>query len=700
MKTLLSLLIVFMLVNATTAVSMAQSTLLTSFENPSDMSMVQTGNASASRSTMDATNGLYSLLVTYNAAAWPYVNLVPAQAWNWSAYAQGGVAVDITNPGPQTVNFGLRADDSPLANGTIDCIAAVGSLPPGRTGTFVLPFTAAPNPSLYGMRGLPSRFPGARELWPANNGTVDLSHIIALRVYTWSLSTAQSIYLDNVRLLPALSTAQLTTGIVDAFGQYTGATWPGKLTSAAAYPARIAAEQANLTASPVPAGRDAYGAWAAGPTLAATGYFRTAQYNSRWYLVAPNGHLFYSIGMDEVGLDRQTIVTGRTGMFTAAPPATADLSSTATSNGVLTYNYYVGNLGLKYGQNAYADWQSTSLQRLMSWGFNTIGAWSDSSLFGRGVPYTIAVSIWGGTYNTVPGVWGEAMPDPFDPNFTTAVASTLSNTCAQYSSDPYLVGVFVDNELPWPDGSAGDMDSLARGVLGQTASASPAKRAFLTQLTGTYATVVALNAAWGTGFATWNSLDTPYTVPATPTATQEADLTRFVAAYATRYYSIIAQEHHAVDPHHLYLGSRFATFTPQVIAAAQDYADVLSFNVYSTGLAASDWAFLAQTGRPALISEFHFGALDTGMFSGGLVPVYDQAERATSYAAYAQSVLAIPGFVGFQWFQYSDEPLTGRSADGENYNIGFVDVTDTPYPDLVSAAQQFNAGVYHSLSAQ
>jgi hypothetical protein len=26
--------------------------------------------------------------------------------------------------------------------------------------------------------------------------------------------------------------------------------------------------------------------------------------------------------------------------------------------------------------------------------------------------------------------------------------------------------------------------------------------------------------------------------------------------------------------------------------------------------------------------------------------------------------------------------------DGENYNIGFVDVTDRPYPDLVSAAKE------------
>jgi hypothetical protein len=35
---------------------------------------------------------------------------------------------------------------------------------------------------------------------------------------------------------------------------------------------------------------------------------------------------------------------------------------------------------------------------------------------------------------------------------------------------------------------------------------------------------------------------------------------------------------------------------------------------------------------------------------------------------------------------WRDEPVLGR-RDGENYNIGFVDATDRPYPELVSAAQ-------------
>jgi len=56
-------------------------------------------------------------------------------------------------------------------------------------------------------------------------------------------------------------------------------------------------------------------------------------------------------------------------------------------------------------------------------------------------------------------------------------------------------------------------------------------------------------------------------------------------------------------------------------------------------------------------------------------------------------VLALPAFVGCHWFQYSDEPLTGR-FDGENYNIGMVSGTDTPYVELVTAARQIQSGIY------
>ncbi|MCZ7640420.1 MAG: hypothetical protein M5U12_32820 [Verrucomicrobia bacterium] len=89
--------------------------------------------------------------------------------------------------------------------------------------------------------------------------------------------------------------------------------------------------------------------------------------------------------------------------------------------------------------------------------------------------------------------------------------------------------------------------------------------------------------------------------------------------------------------------------------------------------------------RPILIGEFHIGAPDRGL-SSGLVQAMNQAERGVAYRYYVEQCAAHPALVGTHWFQWLDQPATGRN-DGENYNIGFVDVTDQPYAELVAAAK-------------
>ena len=63
-----------------------------------------------------------------------------------------------------------------------------------------------------------------------------------------------------------------------------------------------------------------------------------------------------------------------------------------------------------------------------------------------------------------------------------------------------------------------------------------------------------------------------------------------------------------------------------------------------------------------------------------------QCERGVAYRFYVENALADPSIVGAHWFEWIDEPSTGR-FDGENYNIGLVDVTDRPYVELLDAAK-------------
>ena len=46
-----------------------------------------------------------------------------------------------------------------------------------------------------------------------------------------------------------------------------------------------------------------------------------------------------------------------------------------------------------------------------------------------------------------------------------------------------------------------------------------------------------------------------------------------------------------------------------------------------------------------------------------------------------------------------NQPVLGR-FDGENYNIGLLDITNLPYPELTEAARATNERIYEVASGQ
>jgi agarase len=73
--------------------------------------------------------------------------------------------------------------------------------------------------------------------------------------------------------------------------------------------------------------------------------------------------------------------------------------------------------------------------------------------------------------------------------------------------------------------------------------------------------------------------------------------------------------------------------------------------------------------------------------------VLSQTQRGDAYWYYLTGALANPLIVGTHWFQYLDQPLAGR-PDGENWAIGFVDVTDTPYQELTKVSRELGSSLY------
>ena len=138
------------------------------------------------------------------------------------------------------------------------------------------------------------------------------------------------------------------------------------------------------------------------------------------------------------------------------------------------------------------------------------------------------------------------------------------------------------------------------------------------------------------------------------------------------------------DPNHLNLGMRGGGRPTEAEIRAARAFDVYSVNVYDYEVPADRVRQISElTGKPIVIGEFHFGAPGRGL-AASLVQVRDQEQRGVAYRYYVEQAYAQPELIGTHYFQWADQPCTGR-FDGESYNIGLVDVTDRPYPDLVKA---------------
>lgn len=94
-----------------------------------------------------------------------------------------------------------------------------------------------------------------------------------------------------------------------------------------------------------------------------------------------------------------------------------------------------------------------------------------------------------------------------------------------------------------------------------------------------------------------------------------------------------------------------------------------------------------------MIGEFHFGALDRGKFHTGLVAKNTQEERAQAYFNYVESALKHPQVIGTHWHQFADQATTGR-FDGENFQVGFTDICDTPYWETVDKVREIGYKMY------
>jgi hypothetical protein len=276
--------------------------------------------------------------------------------------------------------------------------------------------------------------------------------------------------------------------------------------------------------------------------------------------------------------------------------------------------------------------------RLKAWGMTTGG---------RNMPYTVMMR-WPRAGSNFFG-----LPDVYSEEFAKSLDQSANTTCAPLKNDPLVLGYFIGNE-PAFDGRENEVvDMILAGP------ASPMQ----------------------------NKLKEFLTRGDTPERRVE-----FVMSSFEKYLDMAIAAIKKYDPNHLTLGIRFGGGTSDELLRTGRKFDVCSINVYEYEPMAQLDRSYRYTGRPILIGEFHIGVPANGL-GAGLVQARDQVERGKAYRYYVEQAASVNCFLGSYWFAWRDEPVLGR-MDGENYNIGFVDVNDRPYKELVEAAKATNKRLY------
>ena len=308
-------------------------------------------------------------------------------------------------------------------------------LNPGEKRTMRLLLT---HPSIYGAPE------GARGPY-----VIDTSHVTSIHFqmqwpYEEELDDLADLRFSNLRLEGTPDLARKVdpakyVPFVDKYGQFAHADWRFKVKNDETFAKDLAAERKHLKDAPEE--WDRFGGWKDGPKLRATGHFRTEKVDGKWWLVTPEGHLFFSVGLDVTRV-MTDISNGKLHPDWYESPVPED--------GKMAFTIW--NLEKKFGRKDFEDeYYDFVLKRFDSWGLNTIGNWSAGDLTVKSrKPYVMSV------LERAKGVkrmqkfqlYDFSAPD-FEQKFRAAIREKFATdrALAHAAKDPMCIGFFVDNEL-------------------------------------------------------------------------------------------------------------------------------------------------------------------------------------------------------------------------------------------------------------
>lgn len=521
--------------------------------------------------------------------------------------------------------------------------------------------------------------------------------------FAWLFQTpfteGTSTYEVSVEVVSASKSASVV--LVDRFGQSAKKSFPGKIKDEADLKADVASEATLYTSQPK-LNWDGYGGLldsGAKLGLQKTGFFHVEKKGERWFLVNPDGNVFFQTGICGFGTGEDyTYVDGRESIYEWIPPRDGAMGAAWHPNQYwkkYAASYYIANVVRKYGSFTEEELAARMVDRVRAFGFNSVGAFTgiSPSFATKNFPYvrTLPLSEW----VFAPEVRGvRGVFDPFDEKNLKKMDELFSGSVKAASEDPLLIGYFLANEQAFED--------IPRAIP-QLDGKNACKRKLVEFLKGRYQTIDAFNAAWALKASSFETLADQGL--ALTTKESFADMQAYTELFLETYFRSIQETFKKYDKRHLLIGNRWQPGTAnseQLCRISGKYMDVQSINYYTYGIDAGFLKRLYEWGgkKPLLLSEFFYTSGKEANTAERSHEMATQKERGQAYRQYLENAASLGYVVGIEWFTLIDQAVTGRffsKYNGERYNTGLFNVADRPYADMLSEMLVANQNLYEVL---
>lgn len=599
------------------------------------------------------------------------------EVWKTAKY----IVLDVINKSQYSAGLTLEFWNEDNSGIDADLVSTIGILPAFKTRI------AFPIEALNSQNMFLNRTPGKLKTVIHGN-KVDLLSKMAIgkKIFSYDqVLEISDIYLSDTE--PEYPVADVK--LVDELGQWIQKDWPGKTKSTEELISYINAQVADEDKLNHFDNWDSFGGWK-NKKFDSTGFFRTQHDGKRWWLVDPEGNAFFSVGIDCINPGEACNTYGIEKLFEFLPDKDATYKDAWSFREVNIeyphYSFAISNLIKAFGDEWKENWYAMTKNRLKKWGINTIGNWSSIDFIRYAkMPYVLPLRDFPETDKKI----FRDFPDVYSEEYKVN-SQRFAEQLEMFKDDKYMIGYFLRNEPTW----AFIKGLIIAEELLESKENFCSKDVLIGFLSERYdGDISKFNLSWKTSLASFDGLKNPIRKASRLSKTAEKDLKDFSRNMIEMYVKIPSECVKKIDTNHMNLGMRYGYISSDEVLAGSDNFDVFSVNCYDINPTDAIDKIGKMTGLPVMIGEYHFGALDMGLSATGIRAASSQEERGKAYRYYVENAAENEYCTGAHYFQYNDQAALGR-FDGENYQIGLIDVCQKPYEDFIKHIIESSKSIY------